>query len=834
MSDLAPPQAANITAPEQLFLDATMSGRRIDLAGETIRASMLRDLVIGSRSDWPLTQAGINLSNAVIQDALDLEGCEIGVPLVFQKCVFRPADSARSAISLRDARLRRIALYECIVEGALKADRCTIDSALFLTKSTIKGILRLRGARLGEALAMDEARIVNPNDTAIIADGMQLGGPWVLRAADIQGEVRFASARIGGGMLWEEASIKNNAVAVAADGVYCEGPFVLRRAKITGPFRLRGITVKAIDAQQITITAGSEAFNARGAEIGSDLTLDGANISGGVLLGRAHVNGELSAKGAKLAGRGQDWALNASGIVVGQGVSIMGAHIKGGIQLAGARIEQGLQASDITIDSTGRAIEADVMHVGGNWTMRGAKINGNVRFAGAQIDGQIGFTECDITGGGDLAIRADGSNVRGGWFMGRAKIQGLVRLPSARLGNEMRLRGTSITVASGPAIFASGVRIAREFVLDGGFTATGAIVLDRAEIDGTLDLTGSRIKSAAIHRNGTAAPTTTHDELLTKRFDPCALSLVDARLDRLVMPDTAEDRPRGIVDLTRAHVGSYDDDARAWPLPLSVRRSANQPDDHLVLDGFVYDHLETPTGLPTAATNAKNAAASRMRIAWLEGQSNDDLAVHFKPQAWVHLSKRLAAQGYLDDSREVAIARRRRQRNSASATRASKAQSWLLDKFALYGFNPWRTVLWMTAFVFMFAGVWWWAAQGCERDDCKDESVYVMALKGNYGQDDKTATLNYPGFSPLAYSLDVFLPFVNLGYKEHWRPKTNYLPIAQMPLPAASVHGQPTLQLSLGGILYVAYVLEMLLGLILASLAVTGFAGMLRGDDEGR
>ena len=140
----------------------------------------------------------------------------------------------------------------------------------------------------------------------------------------------------------------------------------------------------------------------------------------------------------------------------------------------------------------------------------------------------------------------------------------------------------------------------------------------------------------------------------------------------------------------------------------------------------------------------------------------------------------------------------------------------------------------MTAFVTLFAGIWWWASLGCARADCKDEEVYVMALKGNYGQDDTKSEQKYPGFVPFAYSLDVFLPFVNLGYKEHWRPRTDYQPIAVIPLPAASWHGRQTLQITLGGMLYAAYVLEMLLGLVLASLAVTGFAGMLKGDDEAR
>jgi hypothetical protein len=42
-------------------------------------------------------------------------------------------------------------------------------------------------------------------------------------------------------------------------------------------------------------------------------------------------------------------------------------------------------------------------------------------------------------------------------------------------------------------------------------------------------------------------------------------------------------------------------------------------------------------------------------------------------------------------------------------------------------------------------------------------------------------------------------------------------------------HGRQTLQMTLGDMLYAMDVLEMLLGLVLASLTVAGFGGMLRG-----
>jgi len=107
-----------------------------------------------------------------------------------------------------------------------------------------------------------------------------------------------------------------------------------------------------------------------------------------------------------------------------------------------------------------------------------------------------------------------------------------------------------------------------------------------------------------------------------------------------------------------------------------------------------------------------------------------------------------------------------------------------------------------------------------------------MALKSNFGQDDSGAVANYPGFAPLAYSFDVFIPFVDFGFKEHWRPRTNYMPLAEIPLPALPWIKQRAVTLTLGSILYALYVLEMLIGLILTSLAVTGFTGLLKGDDD--
>ena len=162
MNDDGTAEREELTPAEQELLGAILAGRRAEVGGQTIRAAVLRDLSIGARPEWRVPPVGISLNNAIIEGRLDLEGCAIDKPLIFLHCKFKPAQTDDTAIHLRDARVKRIALYECEVAGAIKADRAHFETAFFLTSSKVTGMVRLRGASIGEALAMDEARIENP------------------------------------------------------------------------------------------------------------------------------------------------------------------------------------------------------------------------------------------------------------------------------------------------------------------------------------------------------------------------------------------------------------------------------------------------------------------------------------------------------------------------------------------------------------------------------------------------------------------------------------------------------------------------------------------------
>jgi hypothetical protein len=861
------------TEAEARLIAFARQGRRAHMDGAVVRASVLRALAIGARPDWPVQPVGLRVYNAVIDGRFDLEGCTIPFPVLFFQCRFaiEPGE-ARSAILIRDARLPRLGLYECAIEGGVLANRARIETGIFMRGAKVTGRMEMRGIELGGALTMEEATFEDPR-SAIMLDAARIGGPLILRGSTVRGEVRLTGARIGGGILLEEASFTHSGPAFIADGIAADGPLVLSKTVITGGLQLRGAQLRGVHADDLSVSGERTALNAQDARVTAGWTmqrakakgailLEGLRLTGNLVLDQAQVEGSgetaLSADGADVSGwcslaqgrfkgavrlagatvadrvllDGADidaryYALLAEGLRAGHGLTLRGAKLAGTLNLMGAEIGHALTAHDITIEGRGRAIEADVIRIGGNWMMRGAKLNGSVRLPGATIDGQLALTGSEIAGD-VLAIRADGARIRGGWFMGRSKVKGIVRFPSAEIGNQVRFRGSHFSVRQGPAVFANGTTISRDLMLDSGFRADGAVVLHQLVVNGTVDLRGSTIRSAVIAREGTGlVKRDDEDDELSEPYDELSLSLVDARLDRLEMPETAECRPRGIVDFSRLQVGAYVDHAAAWPPPL--RRGRARPEDrfrsaegrdldHLILDGFTYDHLENPTGLqPGDGRSGNRSGAARMRIRWLYGQADEDLVRHFKPQSWVALASRLAGQGYVEDARALTIARLRRERRSSTTGFWAYMQSLLLDVLALYGFNPWRTVGWMALAVLLFAGAFAWGARDCLEPGCADETVYVRSKLGDY------AGASYPVFNSLAFSLDVFVPFISFGYEDHWRPNLRHGPLAAIEQPFR-------VTLTKGGLLYVLELLEMVIGLVLTSLAVTGFTGLLRRD----
>ncbi len=782
-----PEVSGELTEAERALLAAVARGELADMRRAIVRGSVLREILLERRPGIVIPPAGLRISRVIVDGGLDLEGVTLTKPLLLWHSRIQGASDAGTLV-IRDARLKRLGLHSCTVEGLIMADRVEIESGLYLGGGVVRGHLQIRGAQVGGALGIDGTEI-GDGKTALLAAGLTLSGPLIVRRGRLLGEVSFPRSRLGGGLYAEDAVFSHSGLAVDGESARLEG----------------------------------------------DLLLDRAKIAGGLRLAHAAVAGRIAADGLEVSGIPD--SLVAPGLSVSQGISMAGARFSGTVRLDGADIGKAFRAEGLEIDGGEAAIVADVIAIGGNWELARARLTGCFNLPGARIDGQLRMTEASVACG-DGAIRGDGAIIRGGVFLSRSALTGLVRFPAAELGNQFRLRGATLKVDHGAALLLSGSTFARDVELNGGLQSSGALVLDQVVIRGVCDFRGSMLKSAALARGGgPPARGDLHDH--TRRTDELVVSLVDAEIDRLQMPDRAAERPRGIVDLSRARVGSYDDALDAWPPPPGQRgRSSDGRDiDHLVIDGFVYEHLTAPSGSRPASGRAhqRDERVAAQRLHWLEGQDADSVGARFKPQAWVALAERLTAQGYHEDARMLTIARLRRERRSASARLGQRLQGAILDLVALYGYNPWRTIAWMVGFIVIFAGIWGWAASHCTPRGCVEgEEVFVVTSRDGYAQDGFAD--RYPAFSALAYSFDLFVPFVSIGYENHWRPNLNFKPLVTVPVPdvagfigLAGGQGLTAVTVTAGGLLYLLGVIEMLIGLVLTSLAVTGFTGLLRG-----
>ncbi|MGF1650662.1 MAG: hypothetical protein ACFCUN_09430 [Hyphomicrobiaceae bacterium] len=790
-----------LSEPERGMVEAIVAGDAADLRGDTVRAGVVRDLLVGAGLATGGAQSAVRLTNGTILGALDLEGAQSERCLLLTN-VRVLGQGAQGALILRDARLGRVALSGCDLDSALIADRAALDAGLFIGGGRIGGVVQLRGARISGALAIEGATI-GDETSAVLGNGLDVSGPFVLRRSTARGTVHLSRARLRAGLHAE-------ALTVTGTGAEDAGALVLEGSVVDG-----------------------------------DAILTDATIAGALNCEHATISGRLSA--AKLVVRSS--GIRAEGLRVGQSVVFDQARVAGSIVLDGCAIAQQLSCEDLDIDGGDIALTARVARIGADAMLSRMRAIGELRLPGAAIRGDLRLSDCRVFGS-ELAIRAEGAAIEGGWYMERATLIGLVQCQGCRIGNQFCLGGATIKAERGAALIATGSRIARDLQLDQSFNTIGAVVLDHAQVNGRLDLSESRLKSAAIARGTTERATgrpATAVAVIDGRedagsaelaYDDVALSLVGAEIGHLRMPRRNEQRPRGIVDLSRAMIESYEDWAATWPQRGARAVTLDGRDiDHLRLDGLTYSNLVNPSGLAVGPHSLDDDRIGRVRIAWLEGQCDIDLTEHFKPQPWVHLAERLMAAGHEAAARDIKIVERRRARRAHGMSRVDVWHSRALDWLALYGFNPWRPVAWIAAVVLAFAAIWSFAAGFCAEPGCFDETLLVMTARDGYSE--VGLGRGYPAFHALAYSLDVFLPVLDLGYASHWRFNLDYGPLMSIPVPSGSglvelfLGGEPralvvSLDVTLGSVFYALTVVERVVGAALTSLAVISFTGLLK------
>ena len=535
----------------------------------------------------------------------------------------------------------------------------------------------------------------------------------------------------------------------------------IRGARIEGPLDLEGATLlhrlslsRCAIPEGIVLTdartrgidlSGSytQRIHADGLAVKGDLVLSGLICTGEVRLLRARIKGHLICRGARLENPNGD-ALSADGMTVEGSVFLdQGFHATGAVRLPGACIKGQLACTDARLENpNGNALNADRMTVeGGVFLRQGFHAVGEVRLLGARIKGQLACTDARLENPNGNALSADGMTVEVGVFLRQGfHAVGEVRLLGARIGRFLACTGARLENSNGNALSTDRMTVEGSVFLDQGFHATGAVRLLGAHIKGQLVCRGARFENPEGDALSADGMTVEEDAFLDQGFHATgAVRLLGACIKgQLACTDARFENPNGIaLNLEYARIGVLVDDEDSWP-----QRG------QLLLDGLEYEGF----------AGDRTPMDAQRRLEWLRRQ-----LPHFRPQPYDQLARVFRRMGREEEAVEVLIAKQK------DLIRYGKLSWW--DKLTRrifgvtigYGYRSGLAFFWVLAFVIAGCLIFKWAYT-------HDLMAPMGILTDPLYRESGTIPAGYPRFQALFYSLDAFLPIVDLHQERFWLP----------------------------------------------------------------
>lgn len=519
----------------------------------------------------------------------------------------------------------------------------------------------------------------------------------------------------------------------------------------------------------------------------------------------------------------------AAKLVTHKGIQVIGARIEGELDLQFAKIsfplyffkcafkkEINLQDAQIwalyLIGTHTGPIIADSLNVKGSIYLNdGFKAEGEVRLPGATIDGDLGCSKGEFInpGKGKVALSAERSNVKGSVFLREGfKAEGKVLFLNAVIGGdfdcsgdpEKKTKGGEFINPSQRALSADRLNVQGSVFLRDGFKAEGEVRFVGATIVGDLDCGKGEFINPDRHALLADKSNIKGSVIMLNGFKTDGwVSLVDATIDGHFVWTGVESPEKAELDLRSAKIGTLWDDKESWPSK-----------GKLYLHGLVYDNI-----YDKAPKDAKS------RIEWLRLQGGKE----FMPQPYEQLAEVLKKSGHEETAKEILIAKN--EDRVELGPKLTKPEWWRYKVFGPmigYGYRPWDVFL-KGPFGKRFVGsILFWVVLG-----------WVFFGFGYYGEGNlitpsktrvyadsagKTNIHNeYPAFQFITYSIDAFVPVVDLHQTKYWLPNAN----------KGSVLCETRwFTIRWGGILLFYLWVHIAMGWILSTLFIVGFTGLVR------
>src|SRR5215472_1984254 len=373
----------------------------------------------------------------------------------------------------------------------------------------------------------------------------------------------------------------------------------------------------------------------------------------------------------------------------------------------------------------------------------------------------------------------------GVWLLAGFEANGQVWLSSAKIGGTLAFSAGHFINPGNVAIEASGVEAAGIIIGAEPAGGLGSLPAGPFEADGLVDFTGARVVGGFVvdgakfnGREGDRHGFIAEDANVKVAFIWTDVSLAEG----------------GILDLRGAAVGAFLIDKGSWPEP-----------GKLLIDGLTYSTIGP--GLPILLSDPATRGAPTLwdlhtLLSLLRLQPPG-----YHPQPYRELARALRESGDEIGARRILIASEDERYRQYGWTGA--ILGGFLKRTIGYGHRPLLTVFWMLGVI-----VVGWASVAVG----KRAGVMRPTWPENPPASGKT---DYPELHPFLYSLDVFLPFVNLHQERYFWPD-------------GAASGDCMIfrgRLGVRGSVVQYYLwLQIMSGWILSAIFVAGVTGLIRGD----
>lgn len=578
-----------------------------------------------------------------------------------------------------------------------------------------------------------------------------------LRGARVTGRLDLMAGQVRWPLICEQCYFEREVRLVEATTrtiriVACYLPALnAARLRLDGILNLSASIVPGLVRLDEASVAGS--VSARDAVIGTAgstgeaLSADGLSIDGGLDLVRLTANGSVSLRVARIAGsvdlvrariaNPDGRALVTSQAQIGGEISAARLAATGETRMHNCRIAAslGLQGARLS-NPGGVALSAGGLTIdGGVFCTDGFAAEGEVSFLGARLASNLSLTGARLRNPAGAALTLDEADIRSVNAGGLAA-EGTVSMLKAAISGDLELADAHLTSSTGGAALAADRASVGGALVLSGVTAAGELSLRSVQVGQRAILTGARLDSPGsvacrMSRASIGADLfgigmtvtgglrlvglTVGAELTFLRArisNPGAVAIDCAGLRAAELSLRTDGAVDGVVNLRHAQVAVIKDDPAAWPAALS-------------LDGMTYQAIEP-------------RLRARSRLAWLSRDPDG-----YQPQPYEQLAAYYTAIGQQGQAREVLYARERQR-----AGRSVLARLWsrTQDVTVGYGYKPWRALIWLALLL----------ATG--------SITYAMSPPA------PLQATGAPHFNPVAYSLDLLLPVVDLGQKHAFNP----------------------------------------------------------------